>query len=83
MFEDALVTVDLEKELVALRVGHNVVDEDADLVPQTLVILLVALAENHLEGCFQAWDHLWVDRELVDGLLAANFDQVPESLNRQ
>lgn len=68
---------------MALRVGHNVVDEDADLVPQTLVILLVALAENHLEGCFQAWDHLWVDRELVDGLLAANFDQVPESLNRQ
>ena len=83
LLQNALLTVLIQEELVAFRAGDNVVDEHTDLVAKALVILLVAASEYHLEGCLQGWDHLWVNGELTDRLIASNFDQVPEGLNRQ
>ena len=83
LLQNALLTVLIQEELVALRAGDNVVDEHTDFVAKALVILLVTASEYHLEGCLQGWDHLWVNGKLTDGLIASHFNQVPESLDRQ
>ena len=42
LLQNALITVLIQEELVALWAGDNVVDEHTDLVTKALVILLVA-----------------------------------------
>ena len=68
---------------MAFRAGDNVIYEHTDLIAKTLVIFLVAATEYHLKRCLQRRDHLWMNGKLVDSLLAANFDQIPESFNRK
>ena len=84
LLKDALVTAIilwLKEELVAIRARHNVVDKHTDLVAQALVVLLVASAQDHLEGGLKGRHNFGVDSQLLDGLLATDLDEVPECLN--
>ena len=74
LLKDTFLAIHQEEVLVALRVGHDVIDQDAYLVSETLVVLLVALPEHHFKWSFQRRDHFGVDGELVNGLLATDFN---------
>ena len=62
---------------MAFGAGDYIVDKHTNLVAQALIILFVALSEDHLEGCFERWNDFFMDRELKDGFFTANFDKVP------
>ena len=83
LLEDAFLTlsIGLQEEGMAILAGDDVVEQDADLIPQALVILLVASLEDHVEWSLQAWHNLWMDGQGLDGILAANLDEVPKGLN--
>ena len=83
LLKDTLISVQLKEVLMALWVWDDIVYEDADLVSETLVILLVALSENHFKGSFERRDHFRVDRKLVNGLLSTDLNQVPEDFYRK
>jgi hypothetical protein len=83
LLKDAFIAFALQEELVALRVGDNVVEKHADLVAKALIILFVALAKNKFKWGDQRRNDFWMNSKLMDSFLAANFNQVPKGFNRK
>ena len=75
------VRVLLKEVLVALTARDDKVHQDADLVSEALVILLVATLHHFVELTLERWDCFGVARQVSDRHLTAYFDQIPQGFN--
>jgi len=57
--------------------GH-IVNQDSELIPQALVIVLIAFFDDALEGVPQGQDRFLVSRHRLNGRLPNHFNHVPD-----
>mmetsp|Transcript_1188 Transcript_1188/g.1195 ORF Transcript_1188/g.1195 Transcript_1188/m.1195 type:complete len:200 (-) Transcript_1188:710-1309(-) len=71
----------LHEEGVAAHARHHVVNQDAQLIPQTLVVQLVPILQHPLERLPQRQNNFLGTGHAVDGFLPFHLDQVPDGLD--